>query len=129
MKKYYVLLIISIVTIIFLTLTDYSGFIKKGRMDTIADVTYIEKNNYHNISSPTYYYLINDNEYACYSNSHGFLKKDKNPKVYYESFDPINCVTSFDLVLSWYDYVVIILAFSLFFISLINLILKYKNKR
>lgn len=129
-RKYSIIIFfVSITTVIVLLMTDYYGLIKRNELDSTAKVTYIEQNSYNNIYEPTYYYLIQNNEYSCYSKSNGFFKKvEKNPKVYYDSKDPLDCLTSYDTYLGWYDYLTISLVILLFIISIISIIISFRKK-
>lgn len=116
-------LILSVLLILVYIFTDYSGLIRKSSLNMVGDVVDI-----YGTTDPIYYYIIGDNEYACNSKSNLTKKHDNSPKVYYDNNNPIECMTSYDLILTWYDYMTISLMVILFVISLITL-KKYSNKK
>lgn len=98
-------IIIGLVLFFFIASNSIPTFISKGKLDGEAfteNITWSNKKiDFLNIEfySAEYRYKVNNKEYICTSNYYGDMQK-ADPKVYYDSTDPSNCLTSFDVEVS-----------------------------
>jgi len=106
---------IGIVTLLLLSWVTFGGMIKKISLDAQTQATHIE-NNCHTDSegdylcSPVFYYNVNGERFTCrteYSSSIGVSASQR--KVYYDSKNPQNCVTDYEVKKPIYMYLFILI--------------------
>lgn len=98
-------IIIGIVIFVFIASNSLPTFINKSKLDGVVETEKItwntKKIDFLNVEfySAEYRYEVNKKEYICTSNYYGDTK-DADLKVYYDSSDPSNCLTSYDVDVS-----------------------------
>ena len=98
-------IIIGIIIFGFIASNSIPTFLNKAKLDGVVETEKITWNNkkidFLNIEfySAEYRYEVNKKEYICTSHYYGD-EKDADLKVYYDSTDPSNCLTSYDVKIS-----------------------------
>ena len=100
-KMFSLFFIIGFIFLIILGSIGIGGLIKKNRMDSTVMSTRVEINSHYDddgntMYSPTYYYKVNGEEYACRSTSSSSIYPgDDNKLVYYDSKNPKDCISEY----------------------------------
>lgn len=98
-------IIIGIITFIFIASYSLPTFISKGNYSNEVEAYKINWNtkkiDFINVEfySAEYWYTVNEKDYICTSNYYGDMKK-ADPLLYYDSSNPSECLTSFDIEVS-----------------------------
>lgn len=100
-KFYYLFFILGLIFLIVIVGFTISNYLTSKELDASTTSTKVVVNSHLDndgttMYSPTYYYVVNGQEYTCSSGS----SSNKNPgtnnkKVYYEASNPSNCMTEF----------------------------------
>lgn len=100
-KMFSLFFIIGFIFLIILGSIGIGGLIKKNRMDSTVMSTRVEISSHYDddgntMYSPTYYYKVNGEEYACRSTSSSSIYPgDDNKLVYYDSKNPKDCISEY----------------------------------
>lgn len=98
---YFVFFFIGFVFLIFAAYFTYATHQKKQTLDSSITSTKVEITSYINddgvtMYSPIYYYVVDNQEYACSStSSSSVIPSIQNDTVYYEKANPSNCMSNY----------------------------------
>lgn len=110
-----------------------SNYAKLNSLDSTTTSTKVVVNSHINdkgstLYSPTYYYIVDENEYSCSSNSSSSINPGtSNKKVYYDSKNPSNCMTEYSK--SSNNILLIVMLLPLLFIAVAIINMRKISKR
>lgn len=98
---YLIFLVIGLLILLIMGGVLISSYIKLNSLDATTTSTKVVVNSHlddegKTLYSPTYYYIVDGNEYSCSSNSSSSINPGtNNKKVYYDSKNPSKCMTEY----------------------------------
>ncbi len=133
-KKFFsIFLIVGIVTFIAIGGFLYVGYAKLNSLDSTTISTGLQVSSYVNhegttMYKPTYFYMVNGENYSCPSNTSTSIRPESDGvTIYYDSKNPSKCMSEYSKKGNYILLIALILPISFLLVAVINM--KKINKR